>query len=194
MLGDAVIRLGDRFLSRANRRLANAGASPHLMNGLEMLSALACGVCFAQHQIPGAVILLVVHGCFDYLDGGLRRAAPWQGKRTVLEPFLHTIADKVSDAVLFFSLAWGGLVPWWLGVTATLATVSVSLLGWWAHNRRGIAREACLFDRSDRLLVLVFLTPLSLFVPAVLATVFMNAVIFGQRIHAIIYARSGAES
>jgi phosphatidylglycerophosphate synthase len=152
------------------------------MNSLELASAVACSVCFAQRMVPAAVLLLLIHGMFDYLDGGLRRAAVRVGREFAPAPFLHTVTDKLSDVFLYLSLAWGGWIGWWLGATASVVAVAVSVLGWWGQRRRVKRREDCLFDRSDRILVLLVLFPCSLFVPAVATTFLMNLAVLVERI------------
>lgn len=189
MLGRSVIRVADQFLAPANRRLARAGVTPPLVNGLEFASGIACGACFAQSRVAPAVVLLVLHGFFDYLDGGLQRAAPEVGQRLARLPFMHTITDKLSDVLLFLSLALGGWVAWGLGIAASAATVAASLLGWWGQQRQRLQRETCLFDRSDRILVLLVLSPFRLFTTAVLATVIMNLAVVAQRMWSLMRSR-----
>jgi phosphatidylglycerophosphate synthase len=182
VLGPTIVRTGDRLLGSVNRRLASYGVPPWWMNSLEFASAVVCGVCLAQRMVPAGVLLLVIHGMFDYLDGGLRRAAVRGGRQFAPAPFLHTVADKLSDVFLYLSLAWGGWIGWWLGAAASVVTVAVSTVGWWGQRRRGKRREDCLFDRSDRILVLLVFFPCSLFVPAVATTFLMNLAVLGERI------------
>jgi len=111
MLGGFIAKIGDRLLMPATRRLANAGVPAALMNYLELASGVACATCLAQRLIPSAVALLMVHGLFDYLDGGLRRGTVQLGKTISPVRLLHTVVDKLSDVLLFLSLAWGGLFP-----------------------------------------------------------------------------------
>ncbi len=182
MLGPILVQTGDRLLNSVNRRLVNYGVVPGWMNSLEFASAVACSVCLAQRAVPAAVMLLLIHGVFDYLDGGLRRAAVRLGREFAPAPFLHTVTDKLSDVFLYLSLAWGGWIWWWLGATASVVTVAASAVGWWGQQRRVKRREDCLFDRSDRILVLLVLFPCSLFVPAVTAAFLMNLAVLVERI------------
>ena len=188
MLGSIIVQTGDGLLGSVNRRLASYGVPPGLMNGLEFASAVACGVCLAQRMVPAALLLLLIHGLFDYLDGGLRRAAVHTGRRFAPAPLRHTVIDKLSDVFLYLSLAWGGWTGWWLAATASVMTVAVSVVGWWGQRRRVKQREDCLFDRSDRILVLLVLFPCSLFVPAVITTFLMNLAVLAERVRSLFRA------
>jgi len=181
VLGGVVVRLGDRLLGRVNRWLARAGVPPLLLNGLEFLSAIGCGACLAQRRLAPAIALLAVHGVCDYLDGGLQRAAPVAHAPSVSAPFLHAVGDKLSDLFLYLALGWGGWVAWWLAVAAAFASVAATAVGWWGESRRQLKRDACLFDRSDRIVVLLVLAPCARFAPAALAAVLMSLVDLAQR-------------
>jgi len=67
-------------------------------------------------------------------------------------------------------------------VAASVATVAVSVLGLWGQRKLALRRERSLFDRSDRVIVLVVLFPFALFTEAVLATAMMNLAVLLQRV------------
>jgi phosphatidylglycerophosphate synthase len=187
MLGRFVLAVGDRLLKRPNRWLARAGVTSQVMHGLELASALACAGCLAEGLILPAIALLALHGLFDYLDGGIRRAAMPPGPATIQFPYLHAVVDKISDSVLFLALAWNGSIGWGLSLAALSATFAATVLGFWGQAKWRLRREACMFDRSDRILLLLILSPFSLFMPAVLGATAMSLVVVAERVRSILY-------
>jgi len=181
MLGGLIVETGDRLFRPVNTALMKAEAKPFAMNVAELAAAAACGVCFARRQLLPAVSLLLIHGMFDYLDGGIRRSIQKSGENVRSTVFTHVAVDKISDMLLFLSLGWGRFVPWWLGIAACISTVAVSLCGLWGERRRGLQLSYCLFDRSDKIIVLLLLSPFSLLKLGVFASVAMNATVIAQR-------------
>jgi hypothetical protein len=111
MLGGYIVQIGDGALAPINAWLTKAGVKPFAMNVAELATAAACGICFARRQILPSILLLIIHGMFDYLDGGVHRSIQKSGKRIHSRKFAHTATDKLSDVLLFLSLGWGRLIP-----------------------------------------------------------------------------------
>jgi cardiolipin synthase len=58
-----------------------------------------------------ALLLFSVAGVTDFLDGASARRL---GTTTQMGAYLDPIADKCLLSGVFFALAWGRIVPWWL--------------------------------------------------------------------------------
>lgn len=187
MTGGIVIKLGDRLLGQLNRTLAKAGATPTLANMLELAAAAGCSICLSKRFLGAALSLLAIHALFDYLDGGLQRTGLITHTKQHLGKFQHMLVDKLSDALLFTGAAIGKLVPFWLAIAATTATVIVSLTGLLCTYIRSLKRDDCVFDRADRILAILLLFPFSLFRLALLTSIVMNVAVTLQRLHRVLY-------
>lgn len=64
-----------------------------------------------DHQYERALLLLLLMGLSDALDGFLARCYGW---KTTLGSYLDPIADKVMLLVVYVAFAFLGWVPWWL--------------------------------------------------------------------------------
>lgn len=156
MLGSLVCRLGDRLLGPVNRAAGRRRVGPSAVNAMELTAAGAAGVCFALQLRWPAIGLLALHGGFDYLEGGIRRA---RGSGAAAgSAWRHATVDKVSDVLLLAAMAWGGFVWWWLALPAAFSAVAVTGLGLWLRRRAPRLRARTLFDRADRLVLLLLAT------------------------------------
>lgn len=64
-----------------------------------------------RHQDGWAVIVLMLSGATDYLDGQIARR---YGLVTRLGQYLDPIADRLYIASTLLGLAWREVIPWWL--------------------------------------------------------------------------------
>lgn len=98
---------------------------PNLITGARMM-AVPCLIwlLFNQHH-ERALILLLLMGLSDALDGFLARCCGW---KTALGAYLDPIADKLMLLSAFIAFAVLGWVPWWLSA-AVVARDAVLLLG-----------------------------------------------------------------
>lgn len=71
-----------------------------------------------------ALILFVVAGVSDFLDGFLARRL---GQKSILGTFLDPLGDKLLGTVAFVALAVQGLLPAWLAVIVVAKDVYVAL-------------------------------------------------------------------
>lgn len=189
MLGHWVRRAGDRVFRSANIRLARAGVGSKWVYTLALASAAACGLAFAQGFRRVGLAMLVLHGFFDYLDGGLRRARAESGPRARwMGMDAHAAVDKVSEIVLFAGLAGGKWTGWPLAVSAAGSSVVLTLVGGGAKRWLGVDPQRVLFDRSDRLFVVLIAGALGAFDVASALVCVINGVVLLQRVTYMILA------
>jgi cardiolipin synthase (CMP-forming) len=81
-----------------------------------------------------AVLLLVVSGITDWLDGAIARAT---GQITRLGQLLDPLADRLYIAATLLGLALREIIPWWL-VVALLGRDLILAIYLLALKRRGI--------------------------------------------------------
>lgn len=156
MLGNMVRAAGDRSISLVVLRLARAGMRPANCHACEVLAATASATALFFHLRLAAVALFLTHGFFDYLDGALRRydsslAAdnPTHAERS------HAVADKIAEIALFLGIALGQYTAWWLPIAAVLTSMVVTCVGFVMLVAVSVPRSFALFDRTDRMLVLL---------------------------------------
>ncbi|HBH36437.1 MAG TPA: CDP-alcohol phosphatidyltransferase [Gammaproteobacteria bacterium] len=75
-----------------------------------------------DHQYQQTLVLFVIAGVSDGVDGFLAKYYGWQ---TWLGGVLDPLADKFLLVSCFIALAWMGLLPWWLVALVMLRDVVI---------------------------------------------------------------------
>jgi phosphatidylglycerophosphate synthase len=183
MLGNVVRNIGDRAASALISRLARVGMRPGTCNVCEVIAAVCSGAALACKYPGPALILFVLHGFFDYLDGALRRSGVPAVSNDVLRAERdHALADKAAELALLLGIAIGEWAPWGLVMAAMVSSLVATLTGFWACRARGIPRDRSVFDRTDRMLVLFGCLLLRQIMFGLYAIVIMNCIIIVQRL------------
>jgi cardiolipin synthase (CMP-forming) len=108
---------------------------PNLLSFARLLGVpVFLWLILGPHADGWALVLLMVSGITDYLDGRIARAT---GQISRLGQLLDPLADRLYIAATLIGLAIRGIIPWWLvvallGRDAVLAVVLALL------KRRGI--------------------------------------------------------
>lgn len=103
-----------------------AGAStrvltvPNLISAARLLLVPVFAVLLVQHRDVWALVVLGVSGASDWLDGVVARR--WN-QMSRLGQLLDPAADRLFILVTIVTLAWRGVVPWWLVVLLVLRDV-----------------------------------------------------------------------
>lgn len=176
MLGPLIVRTGDHLFIGATSRLHRLGLRPFAANVLEVAAGILAAGLFASGMRLAGVAALILHGSFDYLDGALARAGAAGSSIT-----RHALTDKLSEAIIFAGLAFGGLVPFWLSLAVIVAVIGTTWLG--LHGqKKGARREQAVFDRSDRLLALILLGAFADLSLGAWTNLVMTLAVCGQRL------------
>ncbi len=93
----------DRGIAPIGKRLQKAGVSPDAVTAVGVVMAAACGVAIGLGQFPLAVLLLILTGLPDALDGAVAKAGGKAGPRGA---FLDSVSDRLSDGLLFAGAGW----------------------------------------------------------------------------------------
>lgn len=99
--------------------------APNVLSFLRLLAVLVFGVLIVLGHDLAAVILLVVFGATDWLDGFLARRL---NQRTELGAKLDPVADRLYIVVAVVALAIRGIVPWWFFALVFLRDAMLALL------------------------------------------------------------------
>lgn len=99
----------------------------NLPNALSLLRVFLVApflIAIIYRQFSLALVLFVVAGVTDFLDGYLARRLK---QKTVLGTFLDPLGDRLLSTVAFISLSAQGLLPPWLAVTVVAKDLYVAL-------------------------------------------------------------------
>ena len=151
--------LVEGFFQSSSRLFHNAGLSP---NGLTVLAfLLSVMVSFfywgalAGWEWVGAILVLVVAGYFDAVDGAMARR---YSKVSKFGGVLDSVLDRVAEIALYSGLLAGALVPLWVGIWALTASLMVS----YVRARVGVEgvtlKGVGIAERPERLLILIVAT------------------------------------
>jgi cardiolipin synthase len=80
--------------------------------------------CLQSGESDLAVLLFLVAAVSDGLDGFLAKRFGWT---SAFGKFIDPLADKMLLIAVFVTMAWMGLVPWWLTAAAVARDVMIGL-------------------------------------------------------------------
>jgi len=87
---------------------------PNLLSGLRLLGVpLFLWLVLGPEADGWALLVLMVSGVTDYLDGYLARRLDQMSQ---LGQLLDPIADRLYILAVVFGLAWRDIIPWWLAL------------------------------------------------------------------------------
>lgn len=84
---------------------------PNLITSLRLVASPLLAILLLQSRFREALIVVVLAGITDGLDGYAARRLNARGQTGVV---LDPLADKAMLVTLFIVLAWVGRIPWWL--------------------------------------------------------------------------------
>lgn len=147
----------EKGMAPIGQSLQRAGVSPDLVTGLGVTMAAACGVAIGLGQFPLAVLLLLLTGLPDALDGAVAKAAGKAGPRGA---FLDSVSDRLSDALLFAGAAWYlagtdsprmAMLPFGVYIAASLVSYERAKAESLGYDAKG-----GIMERAERFIVLGF--------------------------------------
>lgn len=147
----------EKGMAPIGKSLQQAGVSPDLVTGLGVLMAAACGVAIGFGLFPLAVLLLLLTGLPDALDGAVAKAAGKDGPRGA---FLDSVSDRLSDALLFAGAAFylAGTDSPRLAMLPFGVYIAASLVSYQRAKAESLGYEARggIMERAERFIVLGF--------------------------------------
>lgn len=115
-----------------DREPLNPWTWPNAMSFLRLLGVpLFLWLLLAQHADVWALVVLIIAGASDWLDGAVARAT---GQTSRLGALLDPLADRLYIAATVIGLAIRGMIPWW--VVIVLAARDLMLLALVPYLRR----------------------------------------------------------
>ncbi|MBA3907390.1 MAG: CDP-alcohol phosphatidyltransferase family protein [Pseudonocardiales bacterium] len=164
-----------------NLKKTGLSADHFTLAGL-VLSAFAAVAIGSAHLRVG-LLLVVLTGLCDTLDGAVAKAAGTSSSRGA---FFDSVADRVSDALLFGGVAWyfadthpGTLVMLPVAVLATSSIISYQRA---KAESLGFAAKGGIMERAERIILLALgLLFDALLVPVLVIMLVLTIVTAGQR-------------
>lgn len=155
---DGSFRTGfEKIVAPVGAGLVRIGVSPDLITGVGVTMAAACAVAIGNEQFFLAAVLLLLTGLPDALDGAVAKAS---GTTSLRGAYLDSVADRLSDALLFAGCAWYisgtdnprlALMPFGLYIAASLVSYQRA-----KAESLGFEAKGGLMERAERFVVLGF--------------------------------------
>jgi CDP-diacylglycerol--glycerol-3-phosphate 3-phosphatidyltransferase len=143
-----------RGLTPIGRGLERAGIGPDGLTALGLGLSVVTALLVASGHLVAAVIGLIASGVVDLLDGSVARTS---GRASPRGAFFDSVADRVSDAVVFGGVAWylgrtSGRAP----VLALAAVALAMLISYERAKAEGLGYDARggIMERAERMVLL----------------------------------------
>lgn len=174
----------DRLVVPIGRGLVQLGATPNALTTFGLLGTVAgAGVVVAGYELAGAIVLAVATAT-DALDGTVARL---RGCESRWGAFYDSVADRVSDVVLFGAAIWLVRDDPVLFAVALVALGGAFLTSYIRAKAEALGWRATvgLMERAERVIILIVAIGLG-FVPLALWVLAIgSAVTVAQRLHAV---------
>ncbi len=145
----------DRRTEPIGRSLQRRGVTADVLTATGLVTATATAFAIALGHFHVAIVLLVLTGAHDLLDGPVAKAA---GTASTRGAFFDSVTDRVADALLMGGVAWyltsahrGHLVVLPLAILGVTALVSYERA---KAEALGIAARGGLMERAERMILL----------------------------------------
>ncbi len=179
----------DAAMKPVGRGLAKAGITADVITAVGLAMSLAAGIAIGAGALSLGLLLLILTGIPDLLDGAVAKAT---GKSSVRGAFFDSMADRITDAVLFGALAFyfvtEGSSPW----LVVLPVAGYATASWVSYVRAkadalGFDAHVGFVERAERIIILAvgLLFGGTVLVVALCLIVVANLVTFGQRFVAV---------
>ncbi|MCC6496839.1 MAG: CDP-alcohol phosphatidyltransferase family protein [Propionibacteriaceae bacterium] len=133
---------------------------PNILSFIRLLGVpLFLWLLLEQQAEIWAVVVLIIGGATDWLDGKLARS--WH-QRSRLGQVLDPLADRMYILAILIGFAIRGIVPWWLVVLLAARDVLMASTIWPALRRRGFASLPVHFLGKAATFALLYAFPLVL--------------------------------
>jgi CDP-diacylglycerol--glycerol-3-phosphate 3-phosphatidyltransferase len=185
----------DRSTGPVGTALHRRGVTADVLTATGLLSATATAVLIATGHLHWAIVMLIVTGLHDLLDGPVAKAA---GTASVRGAFFDSVTDRVADAVLMLGCAWylvdrgeGHLALLPMGILAVTALISYERA---KAESLGLSARGGLMERAERMILLgVALLSATIFVPVLLVLLVLVSVTAATRFVKVWNAASGKD-
>jgi CDP-diacylglycerol---glycerol-3-phosphate 3-phosphatidyltransferase len=145
----------DRGTGPLGQKLQRCGITADMLTATGLLSAGATAVAVGTGHLHLAIVLLILTGLHDLLDGPVAKAS---GTSSMRGAFFDSVTDRVADALILGGVAWylvsthpGHLVLLPFAVLAASTLVSYQRA---KAESLGITAKGGLMERAERMILL----------------------------------------
>ena len=173
----------DKTVKPIGQNLKKTGLSADHFTGAGLVLSALAAIAIGSAHLRLGLLLVVLTGLCDTLDGAVAKAAGTSSSRGA---FFDSVADRVSDALLFGGVAWyfadthpGTLVMLPVAVLATSSIISYQRA---KAESLGFAAKGGIMERAERIILLALgLLFDALLVPVLVVMLVLTVVTAGQR-------------
>ena len=145
----------DRSTGPVGAALNRRGITADVLTATGLISATATAATVATGHLHIAIVLLILTGLHDLLDGPVAKAA---GTASVRGAFFDSVTDRVADALLMGGVAWY-LVDRHEGHLAVLPLAVLGVTALVSYERAkaeslGLSAKGGLMERAERMILL----------------------------------------
>jgi CDP-diacylglycerol--glycerol-3-phosphate 3-phosphatidyltransferase len=143
----------DRAVRPVGDRLRRTGLTPDHLTAVGLVFAVAAAVVIGSGHLFIGLLLVAAAGLPDLLDGALAKASNASSQRGA---FFDSVADRVTDALLFGGVAWHLMDDGHLAMLP-VAVLAVSQLISYLRAKAeslGLDAKGGLMERAERVILL----------------------------------------
>lgn len=147
----------DTWVQPVGRSAKRAGVSADVITAIGVVMAVACAVAIGFGNLPLGLLLLVLTGVPDLIDGAIAKAS---GTAHARGAFFDSVTDRLSDALIFGGVAWyfttvsDGVLP--LLPFAVFASASLVSYIRAKADALGFNAHVGIIERAERFILLGF--------------------------------------
>jgi CDP-diacylglycerol--glycerol-3-phosphate 3-phosphatidyltransferase len=145
----------DRATGPVGRTLQQWGVTADMLTATGLVSATATAIAVATGHLHVAIVLLILTGLHDLLDGPVAKAS---GTSSVRGAFFDSVTDRVADALILGGVAWylAGTHPGHLVLLPFAVLGATSLVSYQRAKAEslGISAKGGLMERAERMILL----------------------------------------
>lgn len=175
----------DVAMKPIGRGLVKAGITADVITTIGLAMSLAAAISIGAGALNLGVLLLILTGIPDLLDGAVAKAS---GRSSVRGAFFDSVSDRITDAMLFagltFYFASEGYSPW----VVLLPALGYATASWVSYIRAkadalGFDAHVGLVERAERIILLAvgLLFAGAVLVWILVALVVLNLITAAQR-------------
>ncbi len=172
----------DRGLTPIGRSLRRTGITADVVTIIGIAMATAASVAIGLGYLRLGFLLLVLTGIPDALDGAVAKASGTSSNRGA---FFDSVADRITDALLFGGVAWHLAGTSGRLMMLPVAVMAVAMLISYQRAKAellGFEAKGGLMERAERFIVLAFgLLFSEILVPVLWVMLALSLVTAGQR-------------
>lgn len=157
----------EKAMLPVGRWLSRIGLTPNIVTVISLIISIFCCILLALGALIWGLILILVAGFIDMLDGAIARAT---NATTKFGAVLDHLLDRYAEFLIILGLVIGGFVWWFWGFFALFSMIMASFVRSKAESVGGLDKcTVGIAERQEKLIliivgiILVYLWPTVLF-------------------------------